>query len=109
MDEKIEEMAKLIKPILVSSYVVDRGDDEVKQQAIKEVKKQQTRNANTLYSAGYRKESDTAREILKWLVWNKHLFNRTNEIGFEKPRTSYLIMSDEIEELAEKYGVDLGE
>ena len=57
----------------------------------------------------YRKESDTAKEILKWLVWNKHLFNRTHEIGFEKPRTSYLIMSDEIEELAEKYGVDLTE
>lgn len=54
-------------------------------------------------------KSDTAREILKWLVGKRHLFNRTHEIGFEKPRTSYLIMSDEIEELAEKYGVDLGE
>ena len=67
------------------------------------------REATALYNAGYRKESDTAKEILKWLVGNKHLFNRTHEIGFEKPRTSYLIMSDEIEELAEKYGVDLGE
>jgi hypothetical protein len=66
-------------------------------------------SARVFYNAGYRKESDTAREILKWLVGKRHLFNRTHEIGFEKPRTSYLIESDEIEELAEKYGVDLGE
>lgn len=52
-------------------------------------------------------EKYTAKKILEWLVGKRHLFNRTHEIGFEKPRTSYLIESDEIEELAEKYGVEV--
>ena len=88
MDEKFQEMISDIKEIQPFFY----GNI-----------------AEMFIAKGYRNESDTAKEILKWLVWNKHLFNRTHEIGFEKPRTSYLIMSDEIEELAEKYGVDLTE
>lgn len=64
MNETIEGMAKLIKPIIVSSYLVDRNG-EVKRKTIEDVKKQQIRNATALYNAGYRKECDTAKEILQ--------------------------------------------
>jgi hypothetical protein len=107
MDEKIEEMKEIIAKA-ISDYLEEEG---IIQLHIKGKKDGTSTKiiSNALYTIGYRKEIDTAREILKWLVGNKHLFNRTHEIGFEKPRTSYLIMSDEIEELAEKYGVDLVE
>jgi hypothetical protein len=119
MDEKIEEMAKLIKPIVVSSYLVDRGNDEVKQKAIEEVKKQQTRNATAIYNAGYRKENDTAREIYKELfekqteVYNKYVFKKDND--YDDLETNAIInfsdsLSYEFEKyFKEKYGVDLGE
>jgi hypothetical protein len=109
MDEKIEEMAKLIKPIVVSSYLVDRENDEVKQKAIEEVKKQQTRNATAIYNAGYRKESDTAREILTGIDdLTLFIIGRSNE--FEKGYFQAIAdMKTAIKDLIkEKYGVDLG-
>jgi hypothetical protein len=93
MDEKIKQLAKDLKLI--------------KELQANDIYTANYQEAKALFSLGYRKGSDTAREILKWLVGQRHLFNRTHEIGFEKPRTSYLIESDEIEELAKKYGVDL--
>ena len=96
MDEKIEKMAKLIKPIIVTSYVL--CDANSKNRASEQIKKDKLKNATALYNAGYRKESDTAREILTELV------KRAEKISFFDCR-----MGLDLDELAEKYGVDLGE
>jgi hypothetical protein len=103
--KQVEEMAKIIKPIVVSSYLVDRGNDEVKKKAIEEVKKQQTRNATALYNAGYRKESDTAKECLEQFICrlvNARLVGVNDDLYYE-----LLEAKDDL--LKEKYGVDLGE
>ena len=62
------------------------------------------REATALYNAGYRKESDTAKEILTELLdfvngWFECVEN--NDFGVEFNRIS--------KDLAQKYGVDLGE
>lgn len=54
--------------------------------------------AQRLIEKGYRKESDTAREILTELV------KRAEKISFFDCR-----MGLDLDELSEKYGVDLGE
>lgn len=60
------------------------------------------------YNKGYNKGcKDTAKNILKWLTSKRHLFNRTHEVGYEKPITSYLVLNDEIEELAKQLGVEV--
>ena len=67
------------------------------------------REATALYNAGYRKESDTAREILDELLKEKNLENVyfTDENG--DIRNRQVIRIEKIKDLAEKYGVDLGE
>lgn len=77
MNEKIEEIAEIM-------YQVEAFELETL--------------AEALYNAGYRKESDTARELLTELV------KRAEKISFFDCR-----MGLDLDELAEKYGVDLGE
>ena len=62
-----------------------------------------------LIAKGYRKESDTAREILDELLKEKNLENVyfTDENG--DIRNRQVIRIEKIKDLAEKYGVDLGE
>ena len=62
-----------------------------------------------LFYHGYRKESDTAREILDELLKEKNLENVyfTDENG--DIRNRQVIRIEKIKDLAEKYGVDLGE
>ena len=58
--KQIEEMAKLIKPIVVSSSLYCEGSDNQRQRAKEEVKKQSLRNAEALYNAGCRKIPENA-------------------------------------------------
>ena len=54
MDKQmIEEIAKLIKPIIVSSSLYCDCNENQRQRAKEEVKKQQIKNATALYNAGY--------------------------------------------------------
>lgn len=53
--KQIDEMARLIKPIIVSSSLYCEGNNDQRQRAKEKIKKQSLRNAETLYSAGYRK------------------------------------------------------
>ncbi len=52
-------------------------------------------------------KKEMAEKILKWLTNKRHLYCRTHEVGYEKLRTSYLVLNDEIEELAKQLGVEL--
>ena len=77
MDEKFQEMISDIKEIQPFFY----GNI-----------------AEMFIAKGYRKESDTAREILTELV------KRAEKLSFFDCR-----MGLDLDELAQKYGVDLGE
>lgn len=55
-------------------------------------------SARVFYNAGYRKESDTAKEIIK-------LIKRNGTLGFG----GYVIHDSTIEQICKKYGVDLGD
>lgn len=102
MRNKIEEIAKLIKPIVISSHFVDMANEEQKQKAREEVKKQQNRNATAIYNAGYRKESETAKKILTVI---RRQYPPTKDDIHATLDDCYMI--DIIEDLACKYGVDL--
>ncbi len=53
MEKQIEEMAGIIKPIIVTSYVL--CDANSKHRASEQIKKDKLKNATALYNAGYRK------------------------------------------------------
>lgn len=95
MDEKIEQLAKDLKLIkeLQASDIYTANYQE----------------ARALFSLGYRKETDTAREILTELLKEENLENVyfTDENGGIRNRQ--VIRIEKIKDLAEKYGVDLGE
>ena len=94
--EQIEEMGKVIPekikdPLDNSRYIIFG-------------KSLRREIARIYYNAGYRKESDAAREILMELLdfvngWFEGVEN--NDFGVEFNRIS--------KDVAEKYGVDLGE
>ena len=100
MRNKIEEIAKLIKPIVISSHFVDMANEEQKQKAREEVKKQQNRNATAIYNAGYRKESDTAREILT-------LIKNGVELNSMIDGDAKIAIMNELRWAGQRYGVDL--
>ena len=86
--ERIEEMGKVIPekikdPLDNSRYIIFG-------------KSLRREIARIYYNAGYRKETDTAREILTELK-NTHFHNGTLTYDFEMA----------VNRLAEKYGVDL--
>lgn len=98
MDEKLKEMAKEIckntgTEYCASGKCVKQFDCQVDYRALA-----------ILRNAGYRKESDTAREILTELLdfvngWFEGV--EYNDFGVEFNRIA--------KDFAEKYGVDLGE
>ena len=63
--------------------------------------------ASELYEAGYRKQSDTAREILQKLIYNITA-NNTND-GYLSESIDYSSTIDDIKELAAQYGVEMEE
>lgn len=88
MDEKIEELMKN----MCESYPCNRICDQycgMYDYAEKAIKK------------GYRKESDTAREILDELL--------DIEVKDEDYKMFFLDVCEKLEKFAKKYGVDLGE
>lgn len=63
--------------------------------------------ATLLYDAGYRKQSDTVREILQKLIYNITA-NNTND-GYLSESIDYSSTIDDIKELAAQYGVEVEE
>jgi hypothetical protein len=55
-------------------------------------------SARVFYNAGYRKESDTARQIIEWI-------KRNGTLGYG----GYVVHDSTIEQICKKYGVDLGD
>ena len=85
-----------------------KAEEKGYEQAHKEMLKDCIESNKIAEQIGYEKGSkETAEKILKWLTSKRHLFNRTHEVGFEKPITSYLVLNDEIEELAKQYGIEI--
>ena len=60
-----------------------------------------------MYNQGYRKQSDTAREILQKLIYNITV-NNTND-GYLSESIDYSSTIDDIKELAAQYGVEIEE
>ena len=60
-----------------------------------------------MYNQGYRKQSDTAREILQKLIYNITA-NNTND-GYLSESIDYSSTIDDIKELAAQYGVEVEE
>ena len=60
--------------------------------------------ASELYEAGYRKQSDTAREIFQKLIYNITV-NNTND-GYLSESIDYSSTIDDIKELAAEYGIN---
>lgn len=65
------------------------------------------REAVALYEEGYRKQSDTAKEILQKLIYNITA-NNTND-GYLSESIDYSSTIDDIKELAAQYGVEVEE
>ena len=63
--------------------------------------------AKAIYKAGYRKQSDTVREILQKLIYNITA-NNTND-GYLSESIDYSSTIDDIKELAAQYGVEVEE
>ena len=63
--------------------------------------------AEKLYDAGYRKQSDTAREILQKLIYNITV-NNTND-GYLSESIDYSSTIDDIKKLAKEYGAEVEE
>jgi hypothetical protein len=64
--------------------------------------------AEELYNAGYRKESDTAREILTAIKEDKSGYWDSCDCGKEELHWRDKCVEDTLRMIAEKYGVDLG-
>lgn len=60
-----------------------------------------------MYKKGYRKQSDTVREILQKLIYNITA-NNTND-GYLSESIDYSSTIDDIKELAAQYGVEVEE
>lgn len=60
-----------------------------------------------MYKKGYRKQSDTAREIFQKLIYNITA-NNTND-GYLSESIDYSSTIDDIKELAAQYGVEVEE
>lgn len=60
-----------------------------------------------MYNKGYRKQSDTVREILQKLIYNITA-NNTND-GYLSESIDYSSTIDDIKELAAQYGVEVEE
>lgn len=60
-----------------------------------------------MYNQGYRKQSDTAREILQKLIYNITVNNTID--GYLSESIDYSSTIDDIKELAAQYGVEIEE
>lgn len=96
--KQIEEMAKVIMgavPVTIQYVQAPANETEARIEA------------KALIAAGYRKQSDTAREILQKLIYNITA-NNTND-GYLSESIDYSSTIDDIKELAAQYGVEVKE
>lgn len=103
--KQIEEMAQAI-----FDYVDTKNMGSVYicgNKAIEEAKPflHNTGIAEFMYRRGYRKQSDTVREILQKLIYNITA-NNTND-GYLSESIDYSSTIDDIKELAAQYGVEV--
>ena len=107
MDEKIEEMKEIIAKS-ISDYLEEEG---ITQLHIKGKKDGTSTKiiSNALYTIGYRKESDTAREISTAIKEDKSGYWDSCDCGKEELHWRDKCVEDTLRMISEKYGVDLGE
>ena len=91
MDEKIEEMYQ--------EFLAYKFNTKIDKFSYKGM-------CENFIAKGYRKESDTAREILSELL---NIGNRGIVNDIINPYECFYVSFDKLKKIAEKYGVDLGE
>lgn len=107
-EEQIAEMAKVIQGIMY--YAPDEEDDRYRylthldKESAKEI-------SEKLIAAGYRKQSDTAREILTWLklLYSERQKEYTNWDGKKINAITTEWLNSDIETIAAEYGVEVEE
>ena len=104
MDDKQKQIAEMAKDIYTTGVAIDGTDIAY---GVFDNDDHFHRMANALYAAGYRKQSDTAREILQKLIYNITV-NNTND-GYLSESIDYSSTIDDIKELAAQYGVEVEE
>lgn len=99
--ERIEEMAKVIMDAVPETIQYAQAPANETEARIE---------AKALYAAGYRKQSDTAMEIVKRLkeLLHKHEY-RSQIDGVPFYQMNAESFCDEINELAAEYGVEVDE
>lgn len=100
--KQIEEMAKVIMgavPITIQYVQAPANETEARIEA------------KALIAAGYRKQSDTAREILKWLklLYSGRQKEYTNWDGNKISAVTTEQLNTDIETIAAEYGVEVEE
>lgn len=101
--KQIEEMAKVISPYYDFCKVTRCEDCNRKKLS----KCRYYSFAKRCVMNGYRKQSDTAKEILQKLIYNITA-NNTND-GYLSESIDYSSTIDDIKELAAQYGVEVKE
>lgn len=96
MDEKIEEMAKII-----SSDTCDKDCSNRCAFCCANAKKE----AKNLYNAGYRKESDTMKEMIEEIDNVKEIF--PNDIAGYEQAQGWCMCIDKLKEIARLKGVEV--
>lgn len=98
--KQIEEMAKVIMgAVSVTIQYVQAPANETEARI----------EAKALIAAGYRKQSDTAREILKWLkfLYSERQKEYTNWDGNKISAVTTEWLNSDIETIAAEYGVEV--
>lgn len=103
--ERIEEMAKVIQGIMY--YAPDEEDDRYRYLTHLD-KKSAKEISEKLYAAGYRKQSDTAREI-KEKIFEKGQFFFSKVFSKDIYEVSFTMTLDEFNKIVAQYGVEVEE
>ena len=108
MDEKIKEMAKAIEYAINNDCKLNNGKscEDCIFDNNGDWNCQNILVATHLFGENYRKESDTAREILAKLL---NIGERAILNDIINPYECFFVSFDKFKKIAEKYGVDLGE
>ena len=106
--KQIEEMALSLQDL---EYTLP-DDEDTRYRYFTRLDKQSAKEiAKALIAAGYRKQSDTAREILKWLklLYSERQKEYTNWDGNKISAVTTEWLNSDIETIAAEYGVEVEE
>lgn len=109
--EIYEEVKGVIEQIIEGAKYANSDEAKCIQAMLKDCKdsyydySEAVKICQTLYEKGYRKQSDTVREILQKLIYNITA-NNTND-GYLSESIDYSSTIDDIKELAAEYGVEV--